>query len=378
MILGDHGAEVIKIEPPQGDESREWGPPFAEAPEGEREASYYLGINRSKRAMALDLARPEGRAVLLRLLVDADVLVENFKPGSMARWGLDYAADLAPRFPRLIHCRVSGFGEDGPMGGLPGYDAVLQAMTGLMSINGDAASGPVRVGSAVIDMATGLFSAVGILMALYERARSGLGQFVDMTLYDSGLALLHPQASNFFLSGKRPVPTGNPHPNLAPYEKYATANGDIFLACGNTGQFRKLCAMLGIPEVGADARFATNAGRLEHRAAMIELLAEALAGRDGETVALALLRGGVPAGPVRAVDQAVADPHTAHRGMVALLDGWRGLNTPVKLSRTPGGIERRPPHFAEHTREVLRERGFSEAEIDLLEAEGVLPKQRKV
>ena len=208
MVLSDHGAEVIKLEPPQGDETREWGPPFDEA----GDASYYLGINRNKKGVGLDLAKPAGREVLLRLLEDADVLVENFKPGSMEKWGLGYGDVLSKRFPRLIHCRVSGFGADGPLGGFPGYDAVLQAMVGLMSINGTETSGPTRLGNPIVDIATGLFSAIAILMALYERERSGKGQYCDMTLHDCGMALLHPHAANFFLSGRRPKATGNPHP----------------------------------------------------------------------------------------------------------------------------------------------------------------------
>ncbi len=210
MILSDHGAEVIKIEPPQGDEVRDWGPPF----DGD-DASYFIGVNRNKRSISLDLGKPAGREVLLRLLEGADVLVENFKPGGMEKWGLGYERDLSPRFPGLIHCRVSGFGADGPLGGLPGYDAILQAMTGLMSINGDPSTGPMRMGTPIVDLATGLYSVIAILMAAQERQRSGRGQFLDMTLHDCGMALLHPQAANFFLNGKRPMPMGNPHPNLA-------------------------------------------------------------------------------------------------------------------------------------------------------------------
>jgi formyl-CoA transferase len=374
MILADHGAEVIKIEPPQGDEVRDWGPPFAES---EAAASYFIGVNRNKRGLALDLARPEGRVVLLRLLADADVLVENFKPGGMEKWGLGYAADLAPRFPRLIHCRVSGFGADGPLGGLPGYDAILQAMTGLMSINGDPSTGPLRLGTPVVDLATGMFSAIGILMALHERQRSGLGQYLDMTLHDCGMALLHPQASNFFLNGKRPLPTGNPHPNLAPYETYQTATGTIFIAAGNNGQFRKLCAILERPELADDPRFRTNADRLHNRAAMMAALRELLAHRDGTSFAIDLLRGGVPAGPVLPIDESTVAAHTKHRGMVAELESGRALNTPIKLSRTPGGARHRPPRFAEHTRSVLLERGFTPAEIEQLQTSGTLPMQRK-
>jgi formyl-CoA transferase len=373
MILSDHGADVIKIEPPQGDEVRDWGPPFDEA----GDASYFLGVNRNKRALALDIGRPEGRAVLLRLLEGADVLIENFKPGALERWDLGYVETLAPRFPRLIHCRISGFGADGPLGGLPGYDAVLQAMTGLMSINGDASTGPMRMGTPLVDLATGLYSAVAILMAVYERARSGQGQFLDMTLHDCGMALLHPQAANYFLNGRRPMPLGNPHPNIAPYEKYPTRTCDIFIAVGNDAQFRRLAEALGVPALGQDPRFADNAGRLEHRAALTEALRSVLAEQDGYTLAARLLRMGLPAGPVLAVDEAVAAPHTAARAMVAEIGGWRGLGSPIKLSRTPGGPRRPPPRFAEHTDAVLEEHGVSPAEIAALKQAGILRTARR-
>jgi formyl-CoA transferase len=371
MILSDHGADVIKIEPPQGDEVRDWGPPFDEG-----DASYFIGVNRNKRAIALDIGKPAGREVLLRLLDGADVLVENFKPGGMEKWGIGYA-DLEPRFPRLIHCRVSGFGADGPLGGLPGYDAVLQAMTGLMSVNGDPSTGPLRMGCPTVDLATGLYSAIAILMALQERTRSGRGQFIDMTLHDCGMALLHPQAANFFLNGKRPMPLGNPHPNISPYEKFATRTCDIFLACGNDAQFRKLADLLGRPDLASDPRFPTNADRLVNRAALTVELTAAFAAHDGHVIAETLLRAGVPAGPVLAVDEATAAPHTAAREMVTELDGYRGLGTPIKLSRTPGGTRRRPPRFAEHTEEVLGEHGFTRADVAALLHEGVLHTVRR-
>jgi formyl-CoA transferase len=372
MILSDHGAEVIKVEPPQGDEVRDWGPPF----DGE-DASYFIGVNRNKKSIALDLGRPEGRAVLLRLLEGADVLVENFKPGSMEKWGLGYEADLAPRFPGLIHCRVSGFGAHGPLGGLPGYDAILQAMTGLMSINGDPTTGPMRMGTPIVDLATGMYSVIAILMALAERGRSGKGQYCDMTLHDCGMALLHPQAANFFLNGKRPMPMGNPHPNLAPYEKYRTKTCEIFIASGNDGQFRKLCEALGKPELASDPRFLKNADRVTNRPALVAEFTGVLAEVDGEALCERLLRIGLPAGPVLAVDQSMAAPHTAAREMVTELDGYRGLGTPIKLSRTPGGTRQRPPRFGEHGTAVLRAHGFSEAEIGALREAGVLLDARR-
>ncbi len=372
MILSDHGAEVIKVEPPQGDETRDWGPPFDPA----HDASYFLGVNRNKRSIALDIAKPAGREVLLRLLEGADVLTENFKTGTMERWGLGYA-ELSQRFPGLIHCRVSGFGADGPLGGLPGYDAVVQAMVGLMTINSTAEIGPLRIGTPVVDLATGLYSVIGILMALQERARSGRGQFLDMTLHDCGMALLHPSAANYLLSGKRPVGLGNTHTNIAPYDKFPTRTCEIFLAVGNDGQFRKLCTEIGRPEITEDPRFLSNADRVENRAALSAVLVEAFASQDGQALAERLLQGGVPAGPVLGVDEALRAPHTAARAMVTELDGFRALGTPIKLSRTPGGTSAKPPRFGEHGAAVLAEHGYSEAEIAALKEDGVLWTERR-
>jgi formyl-CoA transferase len=378
MILADHGADVIKIEPPQGDEVRDWGPPFLDRADGSRDASYFLGVNRNKRALGLDIGTPDGRAVLLRLLAEADVLVENFKPGSMEKWGLGYAADLSEQFPRLIHCRVSGFGADGPLGGLPGYDAILQAMCGLMSVNGEPDRGPLRIAMPMVDMGTGLYSAVAILMALHERRRSGLGQFIDMTLHDCGLALLHPQAANYLLGGKRPMPTGNAHPNIAPYSKFPTATGDIALAIGNDAQFRKLCTILERPDLADDPRFLTNSARLANRPELTLALNAILARHDGRALAETLLREGLPAGPVLAIDEALAAPHTAARDMVIERDGYRAVGTPIKFSRTKGETRSVPPRFGEHAREVLEEAGYSGAEIASLLRDGVVFMQRRV
>jgi formyl-CoA transferase len=373
MILSDHGADVIKVEPPQGDEVRDWGPPF----HGD-DASYFIGVNRNKRAMAVDLRKTEGQKIILRMLENADVLIENFKPGDMERWGLGYHEVLAKRFPRLIHCRISGFGGDGPLGGLPGYDAILQAMTGLMSVNGDASTGPMRLGTAIVDMGTGLYSAIGILMALHERTVSGQGQYLDMTLYDCGMALLHPQAANFFLNGRRPAGTGNPHPNLVPYDKYPTKTCDIFIASGNNGQFRKMCEIIGRPELTDDPRFANNGERNINRVALTEELRAAFAGFAGEDVALKLIRNGVPAGPVLPVDEATAAAHTAHREMVTELDWYKGIGTPIKFSRTPGGTRRPPPVFARDGGEILGQLGYSETEIEALRRDGVVHDKRRI
>jgi crotonobetainyl-CoA:carnitine CoA-transferase CaiB-like acyl-CoA transferase len=372
MILSDHGADVIKVEPPQGDEVRDWGPPFHDG-----DASYFIGVNRNKRSIGLDLSKPEGKAVLLRLLDGADVLIENFKPGSMEKWDLGYDDVLSKRFPGLIHCRVSGFGGDGPLGGLPGYDAILQAMTGLMSINGDATTGPMRMGTAIVDMGTGLYSAIGILMALHERGQSGRGQYLDMTLYDCGMAFLHPHAANYFLNGKRPAGTGNPHPNLVPYDKYPTKTCEIFIASGNNGQFRKLCELIGRPEMADDPRFASNGDRNINRVALTLALAAAFADQDGTELSLQLIRAGVPAGPVLPVDDATIAPHTAHREMVTELDWYKGIGTPIKFSRTKGGTRRPPPRFNEHGTEVLTQHGYTAAEIAALEKAGILHLKRR-
>ena len=336
QILADHGADVLKIEPPGGDETR-LGPPFL----GET-ASYFIGVNRNKRGMALDLSLPAGQELLRALLADADVLVENFKPGTLEKWGLGYET-LSQAFPKLIHCRVSGFGADGPLGGLPGYDACAQAMCGLMSVNGEADGEATRVGLPVVDMVTGLNAAVAVLLALNERARSGLGQFLDITLYDCALSLLHPHAPNYFYSGKTPARSGNAHPNIAPYETLPTASGPIFLAVGNNRQFAQLATALGAPELARDPRYAANADRLANRQSLRDALSALLATHEAAALADRLLRAGVPAAAVQTVDQALAHPHTRHRGMLLEQGDYRGVGSPIKLSRTPARLRRLPP-----------------------------------
>lgn len=370
--LADHGATVIKIEPPQGDETRGWGPPFQDGT-----ASYFIGVNRNKYGLALDLARPEGREVLLRLLTDADVLIENFKPGTLEKWGIGYEEFLQAQYPRLIHCRVSGFGADGPLGGLPGYDAAIQASAGLMSVNGEAGGGALKLGIPIVDLGTGLSAAIGILMALVERSRSQLGQFIDVTLYDTAVSLLHPQAANWLMGGKIPGPLGNAHPNITPYDKFTTATGDIFLAVGNNGQFRKLCTLLEQPDLADDPRFGSNAERNRHQAELRAALEPLLAGHDGKTLCEELLRAGVPAGAVLNVAEVMAHPHTRQRGMLAELPGYRGTGIPVKLSRTPGSVRRTPPAFAADAVEVLSDAGYSEQDIAALIDSGIVPTTRR-
>jgi crotonobetainyl-CoA:carnitine CoA-transferase CaiB-like acyl-CoA transferase len=366
QMLGDHGADVIKVEPPQGDETRTWGPPF----QGDA-ASYFIGVNRNKRGVALDLSKPQGREVLFRLLEGADVLVENFKTGTLEKWGLGYDEVLKARFPRLIHCRVSGFGADGPLGGYPGYDAVIQGMAGLMSVNGEADGEPVRVGVPVVDLATGMNATIAILLALAERSRSGKGQFVEATLYDSAVALLHPHIANYFLTGKPPKRTGNAHSNVSPYDQFKTGTKRIFLGIGNDRQFARLCAEIDRPDLPEDKRFRNNGDRVTNRAALRVELEKALASVDGEAMTTKLLEQGVPAGPVQDVPEVVNHPHTRHRLMTVEKDGYRGTGNPVKMSRTPASVRSIPPQFGESTRAVLAEAGYAPREIEALIAAGI-------
>lgn len=348
QILADHGADVIKVEPPQGDETRAWGPPF----EGDT-AAYFRGVNRNKRGIVLDLTKPAAREALLALLEDADVLVENFKVGTLERWGLGYTECLEQRFPRLVHCRVSGFGANGPLGGLPGYDAIVQAMAGLMSVNGEAGGDALRIGIPVVDLTTGLYAAIGILLALQERARSGRGQFVEATLFDCALSILHPHLANFLAAGKEPVRTGNAHPNIAPYEVFQTGSASIFLGVGNDGQFRKLCDTLHAPELAGDPRFSNNAERSAHRVELKAALESLFAAQDGPALATRLIEAGVPCGPVLSINDVVEHPHTRARGMVVEMDGYRGIASPARLSRTPASYRAPPPEFGQHDREIL-------------------------
>ena len=366
QMLGDHGADVIKIEPPQGDETRGWGP-F----EHERSA-YFGGVNRNKRNAAVDFSRPEGRDILLELLATADVLVHNFKPGTLERWGLGYDEVLSQRFPRLIVCHITGFGADGPLGGLPGYDAAVQALAGCMSVNGSAESGPTRIGVPIVDIGTGLNAVIAILLAVVERHRSGQGQMLDVALYDCALPFLHPYGAGLLQAGHVPQRTGNEHPTIAPYEQFETGAGLIFLCVGNDGQFAKLCATLGRPEIAKEARFGTNASRVKHRKELRQLLEPLLKQHRADDLSTRLLRDGVPAGAVLDVPQVFAAPHTAHRQMIAELPGYRAVGIPIKLSRTPGSVRIAPGSFGAKSRDICREAGLSEETIDHLIAQGVI------
>ncbi len=357
QILADHGADVIKVEPPAGDETRGWGPPFLDGT-----ASYFLGVNRNKRGMAIDLSTPAGQALFSHLLQDADVLIENFKTGTLDKWGLSHA-EIERRFPNLIHARVSGFGADGPMGGMPGYDAAVQASCGIMSVNGETGGDALRVGLPVVDMTTGLNAVIGILMAVAERSQSGKGQFVETTLYDCGFSILHPHLPNYYLSGKVPAPSGNAHPNISPYDTYATATDLLFLAVGNHRQFTTLCRILERTDLPDDPRFNDNGARLQNRDVLKVELEKAMASHACTELADTLLKAGVPCGAVRSIDQVVEDPHTKHREMVVDIGDYRGTGSPIKLSRTPASYRSAPPAYAQHTDEIMQELGVDAADF---------------
>ena len=348
QILGDHGADVIKVEAGAGDETRGWGPPFRDGT-----AAYFLGVNRNKRGIVLDLASPEGRESLLSLLDQADVLVENFKTGTLEKWGLAYDVVLSERFPRLVHCRITGYGDDGPLGGVPGYDAAVQAVAGLMSVNGEPSAQPLRIGIPLVDIATGMNAALGILLALFERSRSGRGQLVETTLFDTAVSILHPHLVNYFCSGQTPKRTGNAHPNITPYDVFATATAPLFLAVGNDRQFAALGRILGRPQIAADHRFVSNAERNQNRAELRSELEALLSGWDCDRLVARLTEAGVPCAPVGDIASLAAHPHTRHRGMIAEVDGVRAPAPPIKLSRTPASIRRPPPRLGEHNGEII-------------------------
>ena len=368
QMLSDHGADVVKIEPPSGDETRGLGPPFS----SEGDAAYFTAVNRGKRGMSIDLAHPAGRDTLLRLLEGADVLVENFIPGTMHKWGLDYETALQPRFPGLVYCAITGFGADGPLGGLPGYDAVLQAMCGLMSVNGDEDSGPTRIGVPIVDHLTGYTALSGILLALAERHRSGLGQRVEATLFDTALSLLVPHAANWMYSGKAPELLGSAHPNIAPYDRFQCRDGQVFLGILNDRQFAKFCRAMELDGLAGDVRFSTNVTRLQNRAELRRQIEAALCNCQRDAVCARLMRAGVPVGPVNTVPEAFAQPHAAHRNMQVEIGPYRGIGLPIVLSRTPGRPKARPPRPGQHALEVLLEAGVTAPQIEHLAAQGVL------
>jgi crotonobetainyl-CoA:carnitine CoA-transferase CaiB-like acyl-CoA transferase len=347
MLLGDLGADVVKVEHPDGgDETRAWGPPF----HGE-DSTYYLAVNRNKRSVALDLKDEQGRRAARALAGRADVLVENFKAGALERLGLGFE-ELGRDNPRLVWCSISGFGREAGAE-LPGYDFLVQAMSGLMSITGPPGGEPTKVGVALVDVLTGLYAFGGVLAALRERDRTGRGQRVEVSLLGSALASLVNQASSYLCTGRPPRAMGNRHPSITPYETLATADRPLVVAVGNDGQFARLCRVLGLPEAAADPRFATNADRVRHRDELAALLERALAARGAADWVAALAEAGVPCGLVNDVDEAFALAERLGLGPVAAAGGIPQVADPIRLSSTPASYRLAPPALGEHTAEVL-------------------------
>ncbi|MEG0539299.1 MAG: CaiB/BaiF CoA-transferase family protein [Comamonas sp.] len=390
QMLADLGADVIKVERPvDGDDTRHWGPPFLKDDAGNdtREASYFTACNRNKRSITIDMAHPEGQALLRRMAAEADVLVENFKVGGLAQYGLDYDS-LKTLNPKLIYCSITGFGQDGPYAERAGYDLMVQAMCGLMSITGHAdaqpGGGPLKVGVAVIDVFTGLYASNAILAAINARDStrngSGTGQYIDMALLDVGMAVLANQAAGFLATGQTPERAGNTHPSLAPYQDFKTSDGNVLLAIGNDGQFARFCAAVHQPAQARDARFSTNTGRVQHRAALLEWLQPLMQTRTTADWIALLQDKAVPCGPINTVAQAFDDPQVQARGIRMTLPRQAGndiaqvatVASPMRLSATPVSYRSAPPTLGQHTQEVLQELGLSEDAVHALRAAHVL------
>lgn len=362
QLLGDLGATVIKIENPGtgGDDTRTWGPPFVETPDGASDLSaYFLAANRNKLSIAVDIATPEGQAQIRAFAEVADVVVENFKPGGLAKYGLDYAT-LSEAHPDLIYCSISGFGQTGPNRHLPGYDLMAQGLGGIMSITGDPDGPPMKVGVAVADVVCGLYATVGILAALRHRDQTGEGQHIDLALVDSQMAWLINQGTNYLASGHVPHRTGNAHPNICPYEVFACANGHLILAVGNDGQFQRFCTAMDTPELAEDPRFLTNPLRRDNRDVLIARIHELFATRSRDAILATLAGVNVPAGPIQTVAEALASDQAKARAMVVTMDhpdttaeDVRLLGNPLKFSKTPVQFNRPPPRMGADTEAAL-------------------------
>lgn len=372
QTLADQGADVIKVEPPIGDETRNWGTKL-----DEDRSTYFNGLNRNKRSIALDLSNDAGREVLLRLLEGADVLIHNFKLGTLPRWGLGYEDVLSKRFPRLVQCTITGFGNSGPLAGMAGYDVAVQGFVGLASINGEAGSEGTKIGLPLIDHATGLSAVNAILMALLERAQSGLGQHVGVSLFNTGLTMLHPASAAWMATGKIPRPTGNTEHWVAPYGAYPCSDGRVFTGAGNDRSFAKLMAVLGVPELAGDPRFRTNADRVQNREALDAAISAQTRERSSNDIALEILDAGLAAGPFLNLEQVFNHPQVAANAMRIQMPEYEGTGLPLTFLRTPGAIHATPPHFAAQTDEVLAETGMAASDIARFEAEGGIVRQRR-
>jgi formyl-CoA transferase len=384
QLLADLGATVIKVEKPgTGDDTRTWGPPFLKDAQGDdtTDAAYYLGCNRGKLSVAIDFTQPEGRALVAGLAAQVDVLVENYKVGGLAKYGLDYAA-LAPLNPRLVYASITGFGQDGPYAARAGYDFIIQGMSGFMSVTGERddlpGGGPQKAGVAITDLMTGMYGAVAIQAALAHVDRTGIGQHIDLALFDSAVAMMAVMSMNFLVSGTPPGRAGNAHQNIVPYQVFACADGHFILAVGNDGQFRAFCAVAGHPEWALDPRFAKNADRVRHRTLLVPLVAEVARTRTQRDWLAALEAVGVPGGPINRLDAVMADPQVIARGLrVDMPHPIAGtvaqIVAPIRLSATPLVPERAPPLLAEHTASVLRERlALDDATLERLAAAGIV------
>lgn len=384
QLLGDLGAEVIKIERPRsGDDTRAWGPPFVEDESGQRtgESAYYMCANRNKRSLAVDLSQPQGAQLVQALAQQCDVLVENFKTGGLQAYGLDYAT-LKALNPRLVYCSITGFGQDGPYAQRAGYDFLIQGMGGLMSVSGhadgEAGGGPMKVGVALTDILTGLYASNAILAALQARERTGAGQHIDLALLDVGVACLANQAMNYLYSGRVPDRMGNSHPNTVPYQDFPTADGHMILAVGNDGQFQRFCQAVGHANWANDARFATNAARLDNRPLLVAEIAALTQQRTTRQWVELLEQHAVPCGPINTIADVFADPQVQHRSMQLHMQHPQAgdvplVASPLRLSGTPVQYRHAPPQLGQHTDEVLQqELGLSHQSIELLKTQGVV------
>ena len=375
QLLADLGAEVIKIERPgTGDDTRHWGPPWHG--EGDRRvAAYFLSANRGKKSAAIDFGREDGAALVRKLAAQADVVVENFKVGGLKKFGLD-AASLRAANPRLIYASITGFGQDGPYADRAGYDYIIQGMGGLMSItglpDGEPGGGPMRVGVAVVDLFTGLYTAIAILSALYRREKSGEGAFIDMALFDTQLAVLANQASNALISGKDPPRQGNTHPNIVPYQPFAASDQPIIIAVGNDRQFARLAEMCGHPEWVGDERFASNGARVANREAMVGLVSESIRQKPAAEWLDQLETAGIPAGPINRISQALEDVQAQHREMVRTIAGTPLVGSPIRIDAQRADSDLPPPALGEHTDQVLASLGIEHDEVERLKSEDVV------